>query len=51
MLIKLYGDTPGPKGRYSPAECTGAIKTRVEGRPVAKHISTSYAEPQGSPHF
>jgi len=46
MLVKLYGDTPGPKGRYSPAECTGAIKTRVEGRPAAQHISTSYAERQ-----
>ncbi len=46
MLIKLYGDTPSPKGRYSPAECTGAIKTRVEGRPQAKHISTSFVERQ-----
>ncbi len=39
-------DAPGPAGRYSPAECTGAIKTRVEGRPAAQHISTSYAERQ-----
>jgi len=46
MLIKLYGDTPGPKGRYSPAECTGAIKTRIEGRPAGKHVSTSYSERQ-----
>ncbi len=46
MLIKLYGNTPGPAGRYSPAECTGAIKTRIEGRPVDKHVSTSYAERQ-----
>ena len=46
MLVKLYGDTPGPAGRYSPAECTGAIKTRIEGRPDAKHVSTSYAERQ-----
>jgi len=46
MLIKLYGDTPGPKGRYSPAECTGAIKTRIEGRPADKHVSTSYSERQ-----
>jgi len=49
MLIKLYGEAAGPKGRYSPAECTGAIKTRVEGRPDAKHISTSYVERQTSP--
>jgi len=46
MLIKLYGDTPSPKGRYSPAECTGAIKTRIEGRPADKHVSTSYSERQ-----
>ena len=46
MLVKLYGDAPGPVGRYSPAECTGAVKTRIEGRPDAKHVSTSYAERQ-----
>ena len=45
MLIKLYGASPdGAKGRYSPAECTGAIKTPIEGKPDPKHISTSYAE-------
>ncbi len=46
MLVKIYGDTPGPKGRYSPAECTGAIKTRIEGRPAHEHVSTSYSERQ-----
>jgi IS1 family transposase len=46
QLIKLYGDTPGPAGRYSPAECTGIKKTHVEGKPDAKHISTSYVERQ-----
>ncbi len=46
MLVKLYGDTPGPAGRYSPAVCTGAIKTRIEGRPAEKHVSTSYVERQ-----
>ena len=45
MLIKLYGDVPG-QGRYSPGECTGIIKTRIEGKPDTKHISTSYAERQ-----
>ena len=45
MLVKLYGDVPGA-GRYSPGECTGAIKTRIEGRPDAKHVSTPYAERQ-----
>ncbi len=46
MLVKLYGNTPGPAGRYSPAECTGAIRTRVEGKPADKHVSTSYVERQ-----
>jgi IS1 family transposase len=46
MLIKLYGDTPGPAGRYSPADCVGTQLRRVEGRPDPKHISTSYVERQ-----
>jgi IS1 family transposase len=45
QLVKLYGATPeSAKGRYSPAECTGIIKTRVSGDPDMKHVSTSYAE-------
>ncbi len=45
MLVKLYGASPeSAKGRYSPAECTGAIKTPITGDPDQKHISTSYAE-------
>jgi IS1 family transposase len=45
QLVKLYGASPdSTKGRYSPAECTGAIKTPIEGKPDPKHISTSYAE-------
>jgi IS1 family transposase len=46
QLVKLYGDTPGPAGRYSPAECTGIRKTRIEGRPDKAHVSTSYVERQ-----
>jgi hypothetical protein len=34
------------KGRYSPAECIGARKERIEGNPDPKHISTSIAERQ-----
>jgi len=34
------------KGRYSPAECTGCHKQRVEGSPDPAHVSTSYAERQ-----
>ncbi len=47
QLVKLYGATAdSAKGRYSPADCTGIIKTRIEGRPDAKHVSTSYVERQ-----
>ena len=47
QLVKLYGAAPeSAKGRYSPAECTGIIKTPIEGKPDEKHISTSYVERQ-----
>ncbi len=46
QLVKLYGDAPSSAGRYSPAECTGAKKTRVEGKPDLAHVSTSYVERQ-----
>ena len=47
QLIKIYGAAPeSAKGRYSPAECTGIRKTRIEGDPDPKHVSTSYAERQ-----
>ena len=46
QLIKLYGSEGGVSSdkRYSPAECTGARKRRVEGRPDPAHVSTSYVE-------
>jgi IS1 family transposase len=47
QLVKVYGASPeSAKGRYSPAECTGALKVPVEGNPDPKHISTSFAERQ-----
>ncbi|MEJ0077994.1 MAG: IS1 family transposase [Alphaproteobacteria bacterium] len=47
QLVKLYGQAPeSMKGRYSPAECIGARKERIEGSPDPKHISTSFAERQ-----
>jgi len=47
QLVKLYGATSeAAKGRYSPAECIGARKERIEGSPDPKHISTSFAERQ-----
>ena len=44
MLVKLYGPSPDGEHRYSPAECTGAIKTPIQGDPDMAHVSTSYAE-------
>ncbi|MBG0801379.1 IS1 family transposase [Methylocystis sp. H4A] len=45
MLVKLYGATPeSAKGRYSPADCTGIKKTKIEGKPDMAHVSTSYVE-------
>jgi hypothetical protein len=45
QLVKIYGESPDSfKGRYSPAECIGAEKRRIEGSPDPKHISTSFAE-------
>ena len=46
QLIKLYGSTGGGgnEKRYSPAECTGIRKRRIEGSPDPTHVSTSYAE-------
>jgi IS1 family transposase len=47
QLVKLYGAaSESAKGRYSPAECIGARKERIEGSPDPKHISTSFAERQ-----
>ena len=47
QLVKMYGATPdSAKGRYSPAECTGIKKVRVEGNPDIKHVSTSFVERQ-----
>jgi IS1 family transposase len=44
QIIKMYGPTPSPAGRYSPAECTGIKKVRIEGNPDIKKVSTSYVE-------
>jgi len=45
QLVKMYGNAPeSVKGRYSPAECTGLKKTKIEGNPDFNHVSTSYVE-------
>ncbi len=46
MLVKVFGPAPEGQRRYSPAECIGAVKHRVEGNPDPKYVSTSYAERQ-----
>jgi len=46
QLIKLYGQTAEGQKRYSPAQCIGTLKTRINGNPEAKTISTSYVERQ-----
>lgn len=47
QLVKMYGAAPeSMKGRYSPAECTGIRKTRIEGEPEIEKVSTSYVERQ-----
>jgi IS1 family transposase len=47
MLQKIYGNAPsGPETRYSPAECLGAEKHSIVGKPDKKHVSTSYVERQ-----
>ena len=47
QLVKIYGAAPdSAKGRYSPAECIGAKKERIVGRPDMAHASTSYVERQ-----
>ncbi len=45
QLIKMYGNAPESfKGRYSPADCTGIKKRRIEGDPDKSLVSTSYVE-------
>jgi IS1 family transposase len=44
MLVKVYGPSLEGEKRYSPAECIGAVKHRIEGNPDPKYVSTSFAE-------
>ncbi|MFI5340923.1 MAG: IS1 family transposase [Candidatus Methylomirabilales bacterium] len=46
QLVKLYGQSPESEKRYSPAECIGCERKRVEGNPDPRHISTSFVERQ-----
>ena len=44
MLQKIYGSAPEGEKRYSPAQCMGAKRAVINGKPDYDHISTSYAE-------
>jgi IS1 family transposase/lambda repressor-like predicted transcriptional regulator len=47
MLIKTYGETPdvgGPERKYSPGVCTGIVGKKIQGRPDARYVSTSFVE-------
>lgn len=49
MLIKQYGDLTGQTGherKYSPAECTGAKKEAIFGKPDMDQVGTSHIERQ-----
>lgn len=46
MLVKIYGNSPDPDTRYSPATCLGCKREYVSGDPEPAHISTSYVERQ-----
>jgi len=46
QLVKIYSDAASktPEKRYSPAECIGAHKDKICGKPALHHISTSHVE-------
>jgi IS1 family transposase len=48
QLIKIFGapEGKGNERRYSPAQCIGAKKVKVDGDPDVNHVSTSYVERQ-----
>ena len=46
MLIKLYGQAPEGRRRYSPPEIIGIDKNRIMGDPDPEQVSTSYIERQ-----
>ena len=46
QLMKIYGSSPEGKKKYSPAQCLGTKKYKINGNPDSKNISTSYVERQ-----
>lgn len=46
QLFKIYASQPEGERRYSPAECIGIEKRKVQGNPDMTQTSTSYVERQ-----
>jgi IS1 family transposase len=46
MLVKIFGESPEPQKRYSPAVCVACERYPVTGDPDPAHVSTSYVERQ-----
>lgn len=48
MIQKHYAGlgSNSPEARYSPGECCGITKEKIEGNPDYKHVSTSFVERQ-----
>ena len=46
MLQKIYGTERAGEARYSPAQCMGARKAVISGKPDYNHVSTSHTERQ-----
>jgi hypothetical protein len=46
MLVKIYGAERAGEARCSPAQCMGARKAVISGKPERAYISTSHTERQ-----
>ena len=46
QVVKTYGNTEESQKRYSPAQCIGTEKIKINGNPENESISTSYVERQ-----
>jgi hypothetical protein len=42
QLVKIYGNTEESQIRYSPAQCIGTEKIKINGNPEKESVSTSY---------
>jgi hypothetical protein len=46
QIVKLFGESVEGRRRYSPPVVTGTKKTKFNGDPGMKHVSTSFVERQ-----